>query len=454
MDSQRELIIEYIRGELEGDEKQSFERLLNIDAKFKKEYEKQKNIWDLYGKLPQIKLTDSVRERTLHSVKHYKSKSIKIRMFHAQDKIEIERKKVARRLFTPISAAAAVLILTTVIITMIVTDSTLSKMKEGRIAASEKSEMKEKLPVSVKNGDLKTIAPEESEKMEMDSKGESLKKAAPQNGWDNTKLKNNSEPEIIDDEETNENYRVLWPDKPLSRKSKGYDSIASDNRGGGFEREDKAPEISADASKDSIERKKEMNDAIASDIYVYFLDRGAEMDISLSENQKLNMPTELKDKISTRFDMAKHEIIHELKALGRNDRFLVIILEGLGAYRISKIGNRTEFTSFNISFILNNNNEVVNSITKELEKLSTKNYNYKSDDKLEVIKDRIQTISSIISHLKFYTAMVPENTVSADSVDAKPGKGYISSNVDIIDLGGSSNLEGWAKNNNFSYSRR
>ena len=68
MDSQREQIIEYIRGELEGSEKIAFEKLLAKNAKFRLEFEKHKNLWEMYGKLPHIEAGERLKRKTLHAI--------------------------------------------------------------------------------------------------------------------------------------------------------------------------------------------------------------------------------------------------------------------------------------------------------------------------------------------------------------------------------------------------
>ena len=191
MDNQKEQIIEYIRDELEGEEKESFERLLSKNAKIKQEYENMKNIWDLYEKLPQIEINESLYEKTLHSVKHYKSKSIKIRMFRTQDKIDLDRKKAARRLFTPVSAAAAVLILATVIITVIASDIAVRNInKNNKYLASDS--MKYVIAEKISDNELKMEIPEKSKKSLMNSKSNYLIKSVPEESMDESKKRENS----------------------------------------------------------------------------------------------------------------------------------------------------------------------------------------------------------------------------------------------------------------------
>ena len=163
MNSQNEQIIEYLRGELEGDEKAAFEELLANDANFRKELEKQKNLWDLFGKLPEVDVSNRLKEKTLYAVKHYKNKSMKIRLFRAEDKIEQLKKKETRRLFTPVSAAAAVLILAAVVITILLSENAL-KMEfadEAKVANDEPAAIK-----SLKENAIEIADEEKEEKPE------------------------------------------------------------------------------------------------------------------------------------------------------------------------------------------------------------------------------------------------------------------------------------------------
>ena len=426
MDNPRELIIEYLRGELEGEEKQAFEKLLAEDADFKNEVDKQKNLWELFGKMPEVEASKKLKENTLHAVKHYKNKSIKIRLFRLQDKLEQTKKKETRRLFAPVSAAAAFLIIAAVIITVLL--STDKEYEKSMVADNDKVAY-ESVSDEAKS-DKNTANKIENEKLEGDS-FEGSKKS------DFVGYDSKAKTAISLD-------KGPYPDASLNRS--GFSNLADPLAPGDNTSAKENSEYYEDEVEDSQPAKKFRNADNAS-VYAYILDLNREMDEPLTINQQLNLPTDVKGKVTTRLDLAKYEILNSIENLSKPVRIILILVEGSQFKAFKSDGTFQEIRS-NTDFSLSVNENTIKLLSQSMNSLDAGN----SSTNLRSAELWISMLTKQTVNLTLYSALDSPDTIhemqgSFDTKNSDP-------TIEIIDTSETRGLQSWAASKGYSYSPR